>query len=407
MAKKNILCPFCFEHFTNVDAYCQCTNNEIDLSGNYKCARVIDTKYCEHWGVTIESNRCFKSKKSLFASVPQPTACPECGKVSNVFVCPHCHNIIPRGMIEEGAEIISVIGAPDSGKTVFFTSLMHEMRAHSHWCKLSVTPLTEVLAPGTPTTAQKHREFEVKLFEDHGILDQTDETDKYVPLIFRLSTKKASDPKKGKTIYLVFYDTAGESFNKDVNSMRNIKYLRESSGVIILIDPYSVKKLRNDLRKCKDSEKAKDKDATKIITQLTNLKDAEGSSAMKDTYVALTFSKIDAVINGLVNNAKPNPFSELKLENNSSFLKTKKYDLEKTQLISDELIEVSRENWDLGSMYTDLTNQFDENKLCYFAVSSLGSSPDDDTVEEYTPYRVMDPLIWILHKLGGFDIPVE
>ena len=42
-----------------------------------------------------------------------------------------------------------------------------------------------------------------------------------------------------------------------------------------------------------------------------------------------------------------------------------------------------------------------------FAVSSLGSQPDGDTVGKIQPYRVMDPLVWILYKMGGFDIPVE
>ena len=27
--------------------------------------------------------------------------------------------------------------------------------------------------------------------------------------------------------------------------------------------------------------------------------------------------------------------------------------------------------------------------------------------EEVVPLRVMDPLVWILNKLGGFGIPVE
>jgi hypothetical protein len=42
-----------------------------------------------------------------------------------------------------------------------------------------------------------------------------------------------------------------------------------------------------------------------------------------------------------------------------------------------------------------------------FAVSSLGCNPNADyTLDVVKPYRVLDPLIWVLYKMG-FEFPVE
>ena len=47
-----------------------------------------------------------------------------------------------------------------------------------------------------------------------------------------------------------------------------------------------------------------------------------------------------------------------------------------------------------------------DNNYRFFGVSALGSMPVDSSVEgTVTPYRVMDPLIWMLYKLGKFNIP--
>ena len=94
------------------------------------------------------------------------------------------------------------------------------------------------------------------------------------------------------------------------------------------------------------------------------------------------------------------------MNSNSSFLRTKSFSLSEIDQISGALEAVSDE-WDIGYMRAKIAEKYREENIKMFAVSSLGSQPDGDTVGKIQPYRVMDPLVWILYKMGGFDIPVE
>lgn len=410
MAKKNILCPFCFKHFLNTEAEYQCTNNESDVHHVPFCPTEVDRKYNDYWKVETESKHFFKNKSlktSLFGVTPGSAKCDKCGAESRRFVCPHCHNIIPSEMIELGSEIISVIGAPNSGKTVFFTALMHEMMNKGTWCNLSVTPVTESLVQGEPSTAQIHEKKASDMFKHHILPDKTQyiENQRSIPLIFCLSTKRGYNDTKGKTIYLVFYDTAGEAF-EDNERINNIEYVRESSGVIMLLDPYSVPELSATLSG--KSFVADEHDVGHIVTQLLGACKKD----LKDKPIAMVFSKIDAVINGLEEVGANYEIKGIDLKKNSSFLTKKVMSLAEIDQIDGAIEKVCREKWDLGKMKQNLTNAYSSVKgdsqsdnIKYFGVSSLGCSPEED--KKFTPYRVMDPIFWILHKIGGFDIPVE
>ena len=53
MAKKNILCPYCFNSFWNVDVEYQCENNETDASFSRFCPEEMDKKYTDHCLATL------------------------------------------------------------------------------------------------------------------------------------------------------------------------------------------------------------------------------------------------------------------------------------------------------------------------------------------------------------------
>ena len=69
-------------------------------------------------------------------------------------------------------------------------------------------------------------------------------------------------------------------------------------------------------------------------------------------------------------------------------------------------------DWDEGQLGYDVVNQWGDNAR-FFGVSALGAMTNENLQidipekQEVKPFRVMDPLIWVLHKLGGFGIPVE
>ena len=146
MAKKrHILCPYCFNGFNNSEVEYQCENMERDSNGEYRCERDIDYNFNTHWKVEgTQVRHIFTPKKGFLSSFTGPSLeqskCNRCGYPSRRFVCPHCHNWLPSNMIEEGSEIISVVGGPASGKTNYIVALIHQLRKYGHKLRLQVTP---------------------------------------------------------------------------------------------------------------------------------------------------------------------------------------------------------------------------------------------------------------------------
>lgn len=401
---KIITCPYCYNKFENDDVEYQCENIERSVDGTPKCPEEADERFNDHWGIPVESRHFFKGKPfGLFSSEPKPSKCDKCGKQSSRFVCPHCHNWLPTDMIKDGAEIISIVGAPNSGKTVYFFNLMRQLQIKASSLGISVTVQDEGPDP-TKKTSVIYNGMVKKMYEDNELPPKTPviEGERPIPLIFKVSNKKAGK-KGGKSIYIVFYDTPGEAFQDREQMDRMADHVSNSAGILLFIDPYNIKKLTGTLQSASEEEivtgsELENENVLNSLLQKVNRKESE------DKPFAIVFSKIDAVLDGLSAERAGGLSTILDLDRNSSFLKTKKFNLSEIDQISNALEEMSEE-WDVEYIKSQVNEKYKEENIKMFAVSSLGSQPKDSRITNLNPYRVMDPLIWILYKIG-FDIPI-
>ncbi len=403
---KIITCPYCYNKFSNKDVEYQCENIESSYDGIRKCPDEADQRFNDHWGIEKETRHFFKGKPfSLFSNTPKESKCDRCGKPSARFVCPHCHNWLPTDMIAEGSEIISIVGAPNSGKTVYFFNLMRQLEKKGYLLGLTITAQDE--GPDKQKkTSMIYREKVKLMYEDHMLPAKTpaNEGERPVPLIFKVTNKKVGK-KTGKTIYIVFYDTPGEAFQDKEQIAKMADHVSNSAGILLFVDPYNIQKLIGTIQAGSKEEVVAGgiQENDNVLNSLLQKVDPEQS---KDKPFAIVFSKIDVVLNGLSAKGAEELGNVIDLSKNSSFLKTKKLSLSEIDLISNTLEEISNE-WDVGDMKNRINEYYHEDNIKMFAVSSLGSEPDGDTIIDLNPFRVMDPLIWILHKMGGFDIPTE
>lgn len=401
---KIITCPYCYNKFENDDVEYQCENIERSVDGTPKCPEEADKRFNDHWGIPVESRHFFKGKPfGLFSSEPKPSKCDKCGKQSSRFVCPHCHNWLPTDMIKDGAEIISIVGAPNSGKTVYFFNLMRQLQKKASSLGISVTVQDEGPDP-TKKTSVIYKGMVKKMYEDNELPPKTPviEGERPIPLIFKVSNEKAGK-KGGKSIYIVFYDTPGEAFQDREQMDRMADHVSNSAGILLFIDPYNIKKLTGTLQSASEEEivtgsELENENVLNSLLQKVNRKESE------DKPFAIVFSKIDAVLDGLSAERAGGLATILDLDRNSSFLKTKKFNLSEIDQISNALEEMSEE-WDVEYIKSQVNEKYKEENIKMFAVSSLGSQPKDSRITNLNPYRVMDPLIWILYKIG-FDIPI-
>ncbi|MDE6143599.1 MAG: hypothetical protein K2F94_05950 [Muribaculaceae bacterium] len=407
---------------SNTQAWYQCESEERDKDGDFRCKRVTSDEYDKYWkGEDLLMRNVWQQKSGFFARLSGPKfnaqKCPQCGYNSRRFVCPHCFNWLPTEMIENGAEIISVIGSPQSGKTNYIVALIHQLRKHGYKMDLQVAP-TQIYRDGhkEESTQNLFKKFDTQLFGDGSVLMKTAVNKPEIPWIFHLSQQST-----GKNIYLVFYDTAGEKFKENLKN--NVKYLKESTGVIVILDVLSVSEIKRILKK-----KGFDEFAGKPSASFQEIQDALANfddSSIQQKPFAFVFSKFDAVIDNtdsLNFNSDEFVIGNKKLD--SGYLKSGVVDLNKINAISQTIEEALEDEWDEGdfchfaqkwgskkniSLPRNKRDPNDpDNNYKFFGVSAFGTMPDEsENIEKVEPYRVMDPLVWILHKLGQFDIPTK
>jgi hypothetical protein len=115
--------------------------------------------------------------------------------------------------------------------------------------------------------------------------------------------------------------------------------------------------------------------------------------------LALTFNKIDSIVNNeeLFGDARlPN----ISMSANSQFLDGGGYSLDEVDSIN-QGIQDGLCNWGERQFVKNINAPIHfNNKATFFGISALGDHPVNNTIKNLKPYRVLDPLIWILYKLN-------
>lgn len=398
---SKIVCPYCFDTFKRNEVMFRCSNE----SGCQKEKEKDYQKLCDFWGQNNvrRQSRSFKPKfslGSLFGRMPDSAKCPDCGKQSYWVICPHCRNRIPKRMVKEKGYIISIIGAVNSGKTIYITTLINELFRYGHFLgNLGITASAVASIDGYNTYKRYEEDFFDVVYKRSSLPGNTDrnEVKNKIPLIYELG-------QQGKSpIYLVFYDTAGENFNDPKNIASNVKFLNQSDAVIFLLDTFSIPYVHNKLKApmgLSDIALKYDKIISNLITHFD-----EGDRHIRDAHykkpMALVFSKIDAILKNdelFQNTAIPG----MSIERNSSFLDGSGVNLSDIDSISDG-IRAGLNSWNEQNFINIMENHYKNVK--YFGISALGGMPDKQSIVNLRPYRVLDPLVWILHQFK-YSLPI-
>lgn len=404
---KNILCPYCYAHFDNNDIEVECDNISKNMNGEPVCKETINQKFSKHWGRELETHHIYRPQLGMFSFLtsykPKPEKCPQCGSLSQKFVCPNCNNWLPKEMVEKGAEIISVMGGPASGKSNYIVTLIQQMKKYGNKLGLTITP-QQVGRNKDEFTSKRYEKARENIFDLKMPLPKTAVTKNEIPWILRLESNVTK-----KAVYLVFYDTAGENFKDSEKIKMNAKYLKESKAVICVLDTLSVKKIKKVLEANEIQNNDISTPFDETLTALFNFQ--TNDTSMTDKPFAFVLSKFDAVIDHhedlgcdvstfLNDDGSPR---------NSDFIKTGKLNLEQIEAAHNAIKGYmdDSETWDESELSFNISSKWGENAR-FFGVSSFGCMPDENTFlkgdadGEIKPYRVMDPLIWSLYKIGGF-----
>lgn len=396
LVKKKYICPFCFDDNDLYEVKFRCANDPK------KCPPVPDAVYADHRNIkspppmrkVIELPKPVNGKERLKSlKMPREASCPHCNMKTSVRICSTCHSELPYTIGDYKDLIFAVIGTKEAGKSHYISVLINKIKNDiGDGFDANLLPLND------ETIQRYRRDFYNPVFLNKETIKATDSarTDNTVkiPLVNTLSFmgKGLFSQKKIKSVAtIVFFDTAGEDLDaEDVLATEN-KYIYNSSGIILLLDPLQLPDVRTQLPPGTPLPKI-NSEIEDIIPRTASL--IRRAKKMKqdqliDIPIALAFSKIDALAPIL----PPSSSLTFPSKHVSSF------DIGEFETVNSEMESMIRE-WKGAGLIKQISHNFKEH--AYFGLTALGCNPHDtQQITKLRPHRVEDPFLWLLwkHKL--------
>ncbi|MCL1863810.1 MAG: hypothetical protein FWF78_09620 [Defluviitaleaceae bacterium] len=162
-------------------------------------------------------------------------------------LCPNCHNDLPIGYGIRETLLISILGDARVGKSVFLTVLISELENNMDF------PSKLTFIGDTQVRESFYENYQKPLLKNHELVSST-KRKKIPPYAFNFwyRHKNEEGVMEENTIDIIFYDIAGEDLRDDAGIRQNGFNIKDSSGLIFLVDPTNFNKL-SDLFRFSDS----------------------------------------------------------------------------------------------------------------------------------------------------------
>ncbi len=309
----------------------------------------------------------------------RPVRC-SCGYATTVEVCPRCDHDWPRNIEDTDNFIIAIVGAQGAGKSHYLAVLIHELK-HRVGARFHAA----LSAADDQTRDRYLKHYGQYLYDDHLRIPPT-ARGKTEPLIYHLVFARSVGIQR--VVTLIFFDAAGEHFD-DVRTMeRYNRYLARASGILCLLDARQLAPATARLNRAAAASATDELDLIGRIDEIVRSMRSISVNDPIDIPVAVAISKLDLV------RSLFQPGSALHLDSAHAGF----FDLSDFRNVHDD-VGKQLDRWLGPGLKNFLNGRFSTHG--FFGVSALGQSPDADGRINKTlaPFRVEDPLLWLLYKL--------
>lgn len=362
-------CPYCYgEHSVN-ECDMTCSFN-IPGKKDALCRNKVQ-KDDEGWIPQQNKSKCLKcteARKRIYC----PVITRSDGKKPE----------IPTGFLSGTSLPIALIGAKASGKSNYIGVLINEIKkkmTSRFNCSLDICCSDE--------SKRYYDEYYYAPLFTHGYVVQATDAGEIPPLIFPLRFLDNRNRIKNVAT-LTFYDTAGENLDSDDQLEIFNRYIPNSKGIILLLDPLQVPAIRAQLQG-KMELPAINTDVNEILSRvIENIRNVKNIKGTIKIPLALVFTKIDALEQFGVLPEDSCLREESEHLRQGAFVKS---DFENTNIQMHEILE----NW-IDEEIVQMMKQFSSYSI--FGLTALGGVPKLNKISssEIRPRRVLDPLLWIL-----------
>lgn len=370
---SKFICPYCNRKHTVESCGMKCVDGFYSFgTGVCKCGVTRDSY---GWIPQLSKKKCEKCNLQSILHYYCPELISSDGQMTRE---------IPVGFLINSANNfpISLIGTVGSGKSIFLGVLINEIKKkmpQNFNCSLDLM--------GEETQSHYNEDYYRPLYEMHEVIDKT-YFDEISPLIFSLGFYNSKNVRKN-VAPLTFYDTADEIFDSNDSMEVFNRYIPNSKGIVLFIDPLQIPSIRKQLEG-KMPMPAINTDATEILGRvIQNIRKTKNIKGTIKIPLAVVISKIDVLeqFDILPKDSCLRKESE-HLKHGALIIK----DIEKTN----NEMQSHLEDW-LGFNIILMIKQF--SKSAIFGVSSLGGIPNEGgklSNEEIHPKNVLDPFLWLL-----------
>lgn len=301
---------------------------------------------------------------------------------------------LPEGWANSVTLCVALAGARASGKSLYVAVLVKVLNQLAE-------ELGAVVREADRSTEANYREnYETPFFEQRGLLAPTPPAVSEVayqrdPLIYDLGKWPVGGSGERRQMFVVIRDVAGEDLENPPNDESQLGFFRHAHEVVFLFDPLNVPEIGNLLH----GVVATDSLGADPANVLENLVRVLGPAQPR---LAVTLAKFDtlrsledrpesewAAIMGNYGAAFNRQLSPPYSGNDPELLHDEVHSL-LTRLGARRLLNMVRSREETG---TDVR---------FFATSSLGRPPYGTNLSRsgVAPFRVLDPLLWLLYDAG-------
>jgi len=308
-----------------------------------------------------------------------------------VLLCSNCGEELSSDFFKNKSHIVTLIGGPDSGKSVFITVLVEQVQQSSGMLNY-LNAHAGILGKKGQDRFDANRS---KLFvnrdlpQSHPTAAEIEKT----PLVMRLSRQIEN---RTANMFIPLFDSSGEIFRSVEKLTLNYPHISNSDAIIYLIDPLNLQKVNEEIMKVekyRNIYEGRNSNFTEDYNILNNVHEVFQREGRTDKQgkinipVVFCLSKSD-LLDSIATFYAP--------EEIDSDLLTVGEIIEDVQYTSEELEEYLQE-YD-SRLLNQIKSKF--TRYAFFPVSPLGRQPDATKLKGHPePRGVLHPLIWLLHQL--------
>ena len=320
--------------------------------------------------------------------------------------CPHCKGLWPYRLELTNNRTIAIIGNLYSGKSHYITAFLDQLKNGG-----MVQQGTGYVRSTAQTSDTKELFYESRkiLFVDQTELAATLRLEEpgpgdpmvFKPLIFLLTLRDDTDRRLAKNVNLMIYDIAGEDIADPMVLARLGWPILQAHAIIYLADPLSMPSVKGQL-------KPHMLPPPEILAKLRGVRSHDLLLQIMDVFeryrglepgqridipVAIMLSKSDLLEHTVQGKQQKYTFMQ-------NVIYDGRLNLGDVETVNKEVVELLTNLGEDGLLRE--RRRFSNSNVCFFATSATGYPPDaQGKFQNVQPRRCLDPLLWILWRLGA------